>query len=170
MCSNFRRALDLHDWASANRRQIHTRRAAETILSVQFFTNRPVTPIWKPGSISVQMAPDDTTVGRTPLSREHFKAGARKSRGVFHLIGWPRNGTRFSARSLLCPRLDLGDPPDALAALSRTIRKHPGRSSRPLADRLKATRQLFGRSWPIFSALRVTLQNLIIAPAAGSDG
>src|SRR5260221_14639367 len=45
MCSNFRRALDLHDWASANRRQIHTRRAAETILSVQFFTNRPVTPI-----------------------------------------------------------------------------------------------------------------------------
>src|SRR5258708_26278302 len=68
---------------------------------------------------------------------EHFKPGARKSRGVVHLIGWPRNGTRFSARSLLCPRLDLGDPPDALAALSRTIRKHPGRSSRPLADRLR---------------------------------
>src|SRR5208337_5572972 len=68
---------------------------------------------------------------------EHFKPGARKSRGVVHLIGWPRNGTRFSARSLLCPRLDSGDPPDALAALSRTIRQHPGRSSRPLADRLR---------------------------------
>ena len=27
----------------------------------------------------------------------HFKPGARKSRGVVHLIGWPRNGTRFSA-------------------------------------------------------------------------
>src|SRR5260221_8479176 len=39
MCSNFRKALDPRDWASANRRQIHTRRAAETILSVQFFTN-----------------------------------------------------------------------------------------------------------------------------------
>src|SRR5208337_2423761 len=50
-----------------------------------------------------------------------FEPGARKSRGVVHLIGWPRNGTRFSARSLLCPRLDSGDPPDALAALSRTI-------------------------------------------------
>jgi hypothetical protein len=24
---------------------------------------------------------------------EHFKPGARKSRGVVHLIGWPRNGT-----------------------------------------------------------------------------
>jgi hypothetical protein len=72
---------------------------------------------------------------------EHFKPGARKSRGVVRLIGWPRNGTRFSARSLLCPRLDLGDPPDALAALSRTIRKHPGRSSRPLDQR-----ERFGRN------------------------
>jgi hypothetical protein len=48
-----------------------------------------------------------------------------------------RNGTRFSARSLLCPRLDSEDPPDAQASLSRTIRQHPGRSSRPLADRLR---------------------------------
>src|SRR5271165_7125766 len=83
------------------------------------------------------MAAGDTTVGSTPCWREHFKPGARKSRGVVHLIGWPRNGTRFSVRSLLCPRLDSGDPPDALAALSGTIRQHPGRSSRPLADRLR---------------------------------
>ena len=53
------------------------------------------------------------------------------------MIGWRHHGTRFSARSLLCPRLDSGDPPDALAALSRTIRQHPGRSSRRLADRLR---------------------------------
>jgi len=71
------------------------------------------------------------------LPGERFKPGARKSRGAVRLIGWPRNGTRFSARSLLCPRLDSGDPPDALAALSGTIRQHPGRSSRPLADRLR---------------------------------
>ena len=74
------------------------------------------------------MAPA-TTIG------EHFKTGARKSRGVIPLIGWRHHGTRFSARSLLCPRLDPGDPPDALAALSRTIRQHPRRSSRRLADR-----------------------------------
>src|SRR5271165_5392304 len=80
------------------------------------------------GVAVIEMAPGDTTVGSTP---------ARKSRGVVHLIGWAAYGTRFSARSLLCPRLDSGDPPDALEALSRTIRQHPGRSSRPLADRLR---------------------------------
>src|SRR5258708_28068782 len=26
---------------------------------------------------------------RTPIRREHFKPGARKSRGVVHRIGWP---------------------------------------------------------------------------------
>ena len=32
------------------------------------------------------------------------------------LIAWPSHGTRFSAQSLLCPRMDSGDPPDALTA------------------------------------------------------
>src|SRR5260221_80692 len=32
--------------------------------------------------------------------REHFKPGARKSRGVVHLIGWPRNGN-----TILSPKL-----------------------------------------------------------------
>ena len=65
---------------------------------------------------------------------EHFKPEARKSRGVVHLIGGPRNGTRFSAGSLVRPRLDSEDPPDALATLSRTIRQHYGLTAEPLAE------------------------------------
>ena len=34
----------------------------------------------------------------------------------------------------MCPRLDSGDPHDALAALSRTIRQHYGLTAEPLAE------------------------------------
>ena len=77
----------------------------------------------------------EEVLGASTRNGEHFKPG-RKSRGVVHLIGWAAYGTRFSARSLLCPRLDSGDPPDALEALSRAIRQHSGRSSCRLANRL----------------------------------
>ena len=60
----------------------------------------------------------------SPLIEESISNRGLKSRGVIPLIGWRHHGTRFSARSVLCPRLDSGDPPDALAALSRTIRQH----------------------------------------------
>src|SRR5258708_28884265 len=81
-----------------------------------------------------------------------------KSRGVIPLIGWRHHGTRFSAQSLLCPRLDSGDPPDALAALSRAIRQHPGRSSRRLADRLRLDGLLGGLG--CHDARKINLANL----------
>ncbi len=55
----------------------------------------------------------------------HFKPEARNSRGVVHRGGLARNGTRFSARSFTLSTSGFGDPPDALAALSGTIRQHP---------------------------------------------
>ena len=40
-------------------------------------------------------------------------------------VGWLVMEHDSQLEALLCPRLDSGDPPDALAALSGTIRQHP---------------------------------------------
>jgi hypothetical protein len=63
----------------------------------------------------------------TPGVGEHFKPGARKGQSDRLASSWNKDS---QPEALLCPRLDSGDPPDALSYDLSTRR-----SSRRLADR-----------------------------------
>jgi len=78
---------------------------------------------------------ESSIVNSTAVEESISNRGLGKS-GVVHLIGWPRHGTRLPEAH--CDHVwILGDPPDALAALSRTIRRQRKFSRRPRSPRFE---------------------------------